>query len=249
MELDIGGNKNDTFKFQLHMLFEQYKSLCINEKGVQIFHYKPLDEENAKVFGGNEPTVLKSLNAIMSSIPLFSNGSELKIYKLHRKSKLLFVGDPDTIVRILLPIGSDGLSQSEVCHGASTGRGLKVTKIVKGGQAIALQPQQSLEIVSDEKAKVFIKGKGRSDFIKEKNFEQYIVFFEMKMDQKLIKNMKETFLKSGGDMNAMLKSKLGDLDALGVNTNDLTNEMKKFTSLQEEDITPEQTKEDEEFMA
>lgn len=248
MELDLGESKNETFKNQLHTLFEEFKVHCTNHKGVKVFHYQPLSEDNHKIFGANEPSVLKSISKILSSIPLFSKGSDIKIYKLQRRSKLSFHADAETIVRILLPIGSDGFSESEVCHGASTGRGLKIVKVVKGGQAIALQPQQTLEILSDEKARVFVKGKGRVEMYKEKEFEQFIVYFDMKMDQKFMKDIKESFLKSGGDMNAMLKSKLGDLDDLGLDSGfDLKNEIEKFTAIQEEE--PKLTQEDEEFMA
>lgn len=244
MDFQLDEQKNDVFKNQLHLLFEQYKSACKREKGLIYFQYEPLNEDNKKLFGDSEPAILKNLNMILSSIPMFSKGGEIKIYKLARNSKLFLEPNPDVLARFLLPVGSDGFTRTQISHGISTGRGLKIVQILKGGSLIILQPQQSLHILSEPKATVFIKGKGKTEVTKDTVFEQFLVYFEMKFDQKLLKGMKDDLMKSGGDVNSLLKSKLSGVSDMGF---DLDEEMKKFN--QAEVPVIEVAQGDEEFLA
>lgn len=245
MEFDLGEEKNDIFKHQLHLLFEQYKRYCKTEKGgIKVFHYEPTSEENKKIFGDDEPKILKNIQKILNAIPLFGKNNEIKIYKIHRSAKFLFEPDSESLVRVFLPIGDNGFIRNEISHGKSTGRGLKIVKELKGGMTLVLQPNQTLEILGDTKAEVFIKGKGRTQLEKNQPFEQYIIYFVMKMDEKVMKTMKDELLKSNGDINTMLKNKLtkNDFDF------DLEKEMEKFKS-KEKMAEVKLTTEEEEFMA
>lgn len=246
--LDKG--KNDVFKNQLHMFFKSYANLCTKVNGNLAFRTGALSEKEKEIFGNDYPPVIKKITEIMGSFSMFAGSGNLVIYKVNRSSGISFREEENVMSRVLLVIGDDAFLQSAVNHGQNTGRGLNITRLLNGGNVFCMKPGQEAKITGQERAEVFVKGKGKQQMMKPKNFEQYVIYYELKFSDQMLKNFKKEMMKTGG-VESMINQNKGELNKILGETGlgDIDEVMKNFQD-KEQKVEPEIeiTEEDQEFL-
>jgi len=201
MDFSIDKKKNHSFVKQLRTFFETYKDICRIEKGVLVYKNK-----NVEAFG-DIPQVIKQLNMLLSSFTSILGQGILKIYKVKRRDSVIFDPVENALSRVLLTLGDDGIAKCPVrTSGISTGRAPIITKLLESGKVTMLPAEQSFIVAGSEQCTVLIKGKGKQLVTKPKDFEQYLIYYELVYDEDRMKTLRKEISKNGMD-NLMKQNK------------------------------------------
>lgn len=231
MDFSLNKKQNANFKEQLGTFFEQYREICVQDRGTLAF----INDRN--FFEGEEPTVIRDLNKILSSLSSITGEGILKIYKVGRKTNVTFYPDSSALSRVIMLVGDDAFVRMPIAtSGLSTGRAPHITRFMEGGTVTMLNNQSEVRFIGDFKHNVFVKGKGKKEMVKPSNFEQFIIYYELEFDDELMKSMKKKLLRGEGLKD---KEKIEDI------MEQIQNELNGGTTKEKEE---EKVEGEEEFM-